>query len=271
MSKNEMKESDNNNFDQLLGDFKGSGITGDLIENTAITIEKLNKDQAYQRIKQHSDLGGFNAFCIGGVLSIINSLGWYKDYGHNSFKSFVIEELGISTSTAYDNINIYNKLIESEVSWSSIEHIGWTKIRLFAKCLTQQNVDEWIKVAENMNAEELREYVKHEAKASLNSPSVVDKYMEVSTQVDNLNIQSSEENVGEVIPTSEPPSFLVKEKPTMVTKKVAENIPMTRTFKLYPDQDEVVKQALEIAKDQLDTKHSNVALTNICMDFLASN
>jgi hypothetical protein len=159
-------------------------------------------------------------------------------------------------------MKIYSCLTESGVSWNDIEHIGWTKIRWFAKHLTQDNVDQWIQEAENKNIEQLKTFVKQEVD-SVATVAVLPKInpaamAEVSTQVDTSPGDSGGENVVEDEDA----------KPPLVTEASALDTAHIRQFKLYPEQEIAVNQALEHVKAELQTEHNGSALEGVCIAYL---
>jgi hypothetical protein len=249
-------------FKDVTGVMPSKVEGSDIIEKVQNVVENLDVEGAKQSLDQSSNVRGFSVFILGGILKTIHENQWYKDYGHAYFKDMIEQGVGISTSTAYDYIKIYSCLTESGVSWNDIEHIGWTKIRWFAKHLTQDNVDDWIKEAETKNVEELKKFVKEEAD-KVATVAVLPKInpaamAEVSTQVDISPGDSSGENAVEDEDA----------KPPLVTEASALDTAKLRQFKLYPEQEVAVNQALDHVKAELQTKHNGAALEGICIAYL---
>ena len=110
------------------------------------------------------------------------------------------DNLGIPKSTAYEWSDIYINLVEANIPWDQIAHIGWTKIRLFAKCLTKENWKQWIDLAEKNNASVLRKLVSDKKKAAADSLKEVTPDIEnkVSTHVENEESLKTNETEGEI-------------------------------------------------------------------------
>jgi len=240
----------------------------DLIICAAQKIENLTKEQAYHHAEKLSDSRGYMAFHLGGVLGVIHINHWHWGDGYNHFGKFVEERFGISRSTAYDYMNIYSNIVESGVSYDVVSEVGWTKLRLFAHCLTKENCSKWIETASKLNAGELREYVKKSVSKKqsqlTNKPDVSD----VSTHVDKADVspnstEQSSESGAEV-------NTATSQEVNMVPKSVAENTHITVTFKLVPDQKEIVDLAIDSAMEANDTNSKGTALGYICMEYLNS-
>ena len=249
-------------FKNITGSELSEEGSGDRIELMKNYVQNLNKNTALESAKNCSNVRGFTVFVLGGVLQVIRDNGWFNAYGYQSFKAMVEEDIGLSQSTAYDYIKIYSCLSESGVSWNQIKHIGWTKIRWFAKHLTQDNVKQWIQEAEGKNVQQLKEFVKQETDSAA-SKAVLPKYdpasiAEESTQVDTVlhDTATTDGNVEETV------------KPPLVTETSALETAHIRQFKLYPEQEVVVNQALDHVKAELQTEHNGVALEGVCLAYL---
>ncbi len=236
----------------------------DLILEVCHHIENLDKEQAKELMQRSVEARGFNAFGLGGVLGLIKDCKWYKDYGHSSFKDLVTNDLGMSTSAAYDYIKIYDCLVDAGVPWEKLEPIGWTKIRHFARYLEKGNVDEWIEVAAKMNAGELHQYAKSLAE-EVTKKALVPKHIgyaieEESTHVDTsaANDDNHSENCEET------------EKVPLVTDEAALKTLQTKTFKFYPEQLAIVEMAIKMAMKDSGTSYRSVALERICTSFVES-
>lgn len=132
----------------------------DLIVKTAHEIENLKEDKAFKLIPTLMNNIDHDGFRLGGVLSVIQSQGWFMNKGYENFRAYVEAECGIQYRKAMYLIQIYNGLVESGVQWHQVGHLGWTKLKELAPILTFHNVDEWVGVAENMTVLQLQEHIK---------------------------------------------------------------------------------------------------------------
>lgn len=132
----------------------------DLIVKTAHEIENLKEEKAFKLVPQLLNNIDHDYFKLGGVLSVIQSQGWYMDKNYENFRAFVESECGIQYRKAMYLIQIYNGLVESGVQWEQVKHLGWTKLKELSAILTPDNVDEWVGVAENMTVLQLQDHIK---------------------------------------------------------------------------------------------------------------
>ena len=235
-----------------------------LISEVTHHIENLDKVQARELMHRCADARVFNAFVLGGALSVINSSKWYKDYGHSSFKDLVTNGLGMSTSATYNYIKIYDWLLEADVPWEKLEHIGWTKIRLFARYLEKGNIDEWIEVAAKMNAGELHQYAKSRAEEAAKK-ALVPKHIGCAIEEESTHVDTSAANDDNHSENGEE-----TEKMALVTEEAALKTQQTKTFRFYPEQLKIVEVAIEMVMKDSGTSSRRVALERICTSFVAS-
>lgn len=200
----------------------------DQLVNICHMMENLTKEKALEHAIAASDMRGYSAFHLGAALSVIHNNGWCDFYEYKNIAELARDKFGISKSTTYDYMAIYNSLIESEVAWESIEHLGWTKIRMFARYLTKGNQKEWIEIADTKNAEELREFVRQSL--SKKQDLLISDPPKLSTHVENNN-QAAE----------------------LVSTELAESIPKKVVYNLFPQQIEVVDTAIQLAMGEFET------------------
>ena len=78
-----------------------------------------------------------NCFQIGGTLLKMKENGWFGD--HKSFDDMCGNDFGFKKSKAYYFIAIYKTLQNACMTWSDVQEIGWTKLRLIcAKAVTAE-------------------------------------------------------------------------------------------------------------------------------------
>lgn len=235
----------------------------DLLIRLGHQIEKLDSVRAKEIMHYCSEARGFNAFVLGGVLVRIAENNWFEDYGYTSFSDLVTNGLGMSTSTAYDYKKIYVSLIEADVPWEKVEHIGWTKLRWIARYIEKDNVDQWVEAAANMNTHQLHEFAKTQAK-EVAEKSLVPKFLGCTSEKESTHVDTTAANDDASADTD------AKQEAPMVTEKAALETPQTKIFKLYPGQLEVVQTAIECVVKESGGIAQNEALTRICMQFLST-
>lgn len=138
----------------------GTKQSEDVIHDTVVTLEGLEMNAALSLVSELSENIDYNYFQLGGVLSTIQSKGWYHEAGYDSFKEFVAKEYGLGPRKALYLVSIYNGLVDSGVAWNKVKHLGWTKLKELANVITPDNVDHWVGVAENSTVLQLLEAIK---------------------------------------------------------------------------------------------------------------
>jgi len=119
--------------------------TGNLILDTAGTVEQLTKVKALNRADSLVEDIEKNSFELGGVLAVIKDNGWFEPY--TSFGDFVFERYGFQERKAFYLIEIYKALVTKNIPWEKVKDLGWTKLKDLAHVLTPENVDDWVKKA----------------------------------------------------------------------------------------------------------------------------
>jgi len=232
----------------------------DPIKDFSSYLEGLDAETAKMEMTKFCEVRSQQAYILGGFLFTNDENNWYLDYGYETFKEMAENLLGISKTAAYDYIGIYKGLTNSGVSWEEVEHIGWTKIRVFAKYLTNENKTDWIGRAEELSAIELRNFATKEKglihKKLIASDSA--KY-DVPDQQGPLSEEEVKSN-GNLEPTPEP---------ALIEDSVVENKSHSRPFKFYIDQEETVNLAIKYEMEDSGTKYEAVALENICKFYLS--
>ncbi len=121
--------------------------TGNLIHDVAVEIEHLTKTKALNQADKLAEDIEANYFKLGGVLKLILSQQWYE--GFPSFDAFVLEKFGFQVRKAHYLISIYTHLVDKQIPWEKVSHLGWTKLKDLAPILTLENLDDWITKASN--------------------------------------------------------------------------------------------------------------------------
>ena len=146
---------------------QGEVVQDDMLADLVFEIENMKEKQALELVGTLAEQTEVTFFKLGGVLSVIQANGWFAPY--NSFREFVEKKHGIHYRKAVYWTDIYNKLAEAKVPWDKVKFIGWTKLKEIAGVITNDNVDEWVKIAKENNTISLIETVK----AHLNSDKQV--------------------------------------------------------------------------------------------------
>jgi hypothetical protein len=116
----------------------------DVIVEIVAAIEATDSDLAYGEVRVLLNDVDQNYFKAGGYLARIAEEGIWKAKGYESFKESVEQETGIHWRKAYYWMGIFDAIVESEIPYSKIAPISWTKMKEVASILTLENVDEWV-------------------------------------------------------------------------------------------------------------------------------
>jgi len=157
----------------------GEVIDPDAFSDVVHTIENLKEKDAKGMVAELADRAELTFIKLGGVLSVIQSNGWYKPYA--TFKEYVEAEHGIHSRKAYVWVSIYNYLSEGKVPYEKVKGLGWTKVSKMAEILTPDNVDEWVQIASEHTALQLEEAVKNAKKSQMSLPEGSEAAKEVTT------------------------------------------------------------------------------------------
>lgn len=127
--------------------------TGNLIFDVATEIEHLSKTKALNQAEKLAEDIEANYFKLGGLLKLISKEQWFE--GFPSFEAFVLEKFGFAKRKADYLISIYTNLVDKQIPWEKVSHLGWTKLKDLAPVLTPENLDEWVAKAEKCTVMEL--------------------------------------------------------------------------------------------------------------------
>lgn len=205
----------------------------DLITETVHVVENLTKENALGMVSELLFSIDSTYFNLGGVLSRIQEGGWYAEAGYKTFKEYIEGEHNMKYRKAMYMIEVYGGLVASGVPWSSVSHLGWTKILALLPVLTLDNMDYWIPISEKSTVIEIKGLVKAHQLSGTSGSGDEDE---------------DEDGGGVSVGTT-----------STVT---------TLTFKLHQDQKESIRLALDKAKEDLGTEYDTVALDMICQSFL---
>ena len=120
---------------------------------TATEIEGLTKAKALaEAVKLHTNVDN-TYFRLGGILAKILENKWFDD--HETFGEYVEETFGFKERKARYLIEIYVELVNQRIPHEKVSILGWTKIKMLAKHLDVNNVDEWVERASSLSVREL--------------------------------------------------------------------------------------------------------------------
>lgn len=130
----------------------------DKMKSIVAKVEGATKKQVEDLLMQCSGKRGYDDFELGGLLEKIKINGWWT--GHTNFSDYVEATTGISYRSAGYCMTTYRNLVDANISFEEVEHVGWTKLRRISSMLTQKNKQEWIDLCEKMNVKQLDHHIR---------------------------------------------------------------------------------------------------------------
>lgn len=135
----------------------------DLFIEVASEVENLTRAKAFTMVDQLVEDVEANHFRLGGILAVIQAKSsddeeWLDK--KTSFRELVQERFGLHYRKAMYLIEIYTNLVEKQIPWAAVKHLGWTKLKELARILTPKNVKGWADKAEKMTVIQLQEAVR---------------------------------------------------------------------------------------------------------------
>ena len=146
--------------------------SGDTFADTAKEVETLTKPKARKLALSLSENIEANYFKLGGVLNVIKTNGWFE--GYESFEVYVFEQFGFQKRKADYLMKLYTDLVDKQIPFDKVSHLGWTKIAYLSGILTLENLDEWVAKAANVSCLELQAMLKAKPEAG-SSPATTDE------------------------------------------------------------------------------------------------
>ena len=144
----------------------GKPMDDDPIITIASQVEKVKTlAEAEEMYRAVSDADNFALFKIGGVIVVAQKLfdkanSKFKDY--KNFREYVENVYGIRYSKAMRAAGIYRKLVQLGIPWAAFGGIGWTKVVMLLDVVTNDNVEQWVAKAKEMNNGSLKAHIEAE-------------------------------------------------------------------------------------------------------------
>lgn len=130
----------------------------DDLEDMIFSVETLKEKEVKALIAKLAGEAEFTFFKIGGALYMVQKNKWWKPYA--SLRDFIEEEYGFGYHKAMYWISIYVHLTESQVEWSKVKDLGWSKLKEIAHVVTPENVDKWVATAKANGVRALADIVR---------------------------------------------------------------------------------------------------------------
>ncbi|QIG76864.1 putative ribonuclease E/G family protein [Rhizobium phage RHph_Y1_11] len=134
----------------------GELLSPDEFSQAVSEIENLKAKDALDLVPKLSDASDFTLFKLGGVLARINEDGWYKELGYATFREYIDNTQSVGYRTAMYWTAIYHDLVNSGVSYASVASVKWSKLKEIAKVINPDNVDDWVKKANESTIDTLK-------------------------------------------------------------------------------------------------------------------
>jgi hypothetical protein len=136
----------------------GEIVPPNLISDIVHKIENLSAADTLKLFADLRDQTECNAFKLGGLLARIQENQWYRPK-YETLRDYVEQEHGIKNRTAQYWVRIYHALVDNNINWDQVKHLGWTKLAVLASVLTEDNVKSWVETAEKQTVLQLMKTV----------------------------------------------------------------------------------------------------------------
>lgn len=186
-----------------------------------------------EKIKDRIKAIEANYIALGRDLFLVHAKRLYADWGYPTFAQYLQQEVGIQSRKGERLRQIWRTFIKDfKVDRERFMKIRYSNLLQILPIVTRSNVDEWVDLAEILNYTQLSERVA--------------AYKEA--------LKAAAATGG---PTPATPAA-----PAAKTKR--------RTFHLYPEQEEIVEEALSLMERRTGSAKSGYLLTSICTEYLAT-
>jgi len=207
-------------------------------ENETVSSEIVEVEHAdiRQKVLELKDKADESYWELGIVLNDVYNNDYYRNWGFETWKDYVEQELDFGIRTAQYFLKIqkwFETMTPAMQSW--LRSLGWTKCRMLLAVVTPENAKSWKNKIKGKSVREL--------------DGIINRAKKGEDDSSGNESSGSESN----------------------DKSVSKESLVRRAFSLYSGQDEVVMNAINRAKDIGETDKDGHALSLICTDYLASS
>lgn len=154
----------------------------DPLAKLAKDIESLTSQKEVEaRIADTFKQDALNEFALGGLFTKLNEIGDFGEY--KNFAEYVEATYDVKYRKARYLMAIYSVLIDLQIPYAEVQHVGWTKLKELVPVLTSDNWKGWIEKAVTMNTDTLAAEVKAAVVGGSNDSSDVKDAQPVKTVV----------------------------------------------------------------------------------------
>lgn len=133
--------------------------SNDPLAKLAKDIEGLTSQKEVEaRIADTFKQEVLNEFAIGGLFTKLNEIGDFGEF--KNFADYVEPTFGMKYRKARYLMAIYSVLIDLQIPFAEVQHVGWTKLKELVPVLTSDNWKGWVEKAVLMNTDTLIAEVK---------------------------------------------------------------------------------------------------------------
>ena len=152
----------------------GTGVFP-VLDDTKSYLETITKEDALAAISQLAQQESEDWFRIGMILSAYRSSRSESEW--KDLLSYADANFQVNKRKAYYLIDIYENLTKNGVTIEQVSTVGWTKLKEIAHLLTQDNVDYWVKTANENSTKTLLALLKSKATADSDTSLALDSHL----------------------------------------------------------------------------------------------
>lgn len=133
---------------------EGEVLGPDLLVKISQEVESIKTaDKALTYFNTAQDDAKLGWFRVGAALSVIQENGWFGE--SDSFREFVAANTDMRYRHAAYYVSTYRRIVETNIPWEKIKHLGYTKVMRLAAILDEDNWEGWVKYAEAHTVREI--------------------------------------------------------------------------------------------------------------------
>lgn len=123
------------------------------MDNFTNYLSVITKEDALESVRRLTQMESEDWFRVGMILS-----SYKKSKGETELKELIAytsDNFQINSRKAFYLINIYDRLVASNITPDKVSEVGWTKLKEIADLLTIDNVDYWVDICKKNTTQQL--------------------------------------------------------------------------------------------------------------------
>lgn len=123
------------------------------MDNFSNYLSVITKEDALESVRRLTQMESEDWFRVGMILSSYKKTKGEKEL--SELLSYTSDNFQINSRKAFYLINIYDRLVASNITPDKVADVGWTKLKEIADLLTPDNVDYWVDICKKHTTQQL--------------------------------------------------------------------------------------------------------------------